>query len=144
MTRVTGMANPTAQQNGVFRVGRKGRRKFAFGEGAPFEVDVVDAYERWIEIDESFRVQEGSEGVKPEDIGTIPTAVLAQHRQAAVMFTQELSGETDLSKTEALEFIRMLREQYREMAESFRDRRHEDAASQDSSEVEHLFSVEEP
>ena len=45
----------SAGSNGVIRVGRKGRKKFAFGEGEPFEVDVVVAFQEWICIDDGFR-----------------------------------------------------------------------------------------
>ena len=38
--------------NGIIRIGRKGIAKFAFGsDGEPFEVDVVVAFQRWIEIE---------------------------------------------------------------------------------------------
>ena len=134
--------------NGVIRVGRKGRKKFAFGEdGAPFEVDVVVAFQQWICIDDQFREQS-------ED-RTIPTAAMQQYHAAAVEFVRSLAlggvQEVDQSNpiysittAEALDFIARLREQYDEVAAFFQPKSREELDSQDTSAVELRFSAEAP
>lgn len=95
-----------SSSNGVIRVGRKGLKKFAFGEdGVPFEVDVVVAFQDWIGIDEGFRDTDGK--VKTED--------MPAYHQAAVGFTGGLSN-TVVTVAEALEFIAQLRDQYDDLA----------------------------
>ncbi len=129
--------------NGVIRVGRKGLKKFAFGEdGAPFEVDVVVAFQQWICIDDEFRE-------RYED-RTIPTAEMPIYHQAAVDFVCQLSGASAnpeigvITTAEALDFLARLSEQYDEVAVFFRPKKREDVASPDSSEVELRFSAEAP
>ena len=127
--------------NGVIRIGRKGIKKFAFGEdGAPFEVDIVVAFQEWIGIDESFRLEEG-EGVKTEDVGTIPSERMAEYHQAVVRFVETLSC-CKVTTSEALEFTARLRDQYTEMLDFFRPKSREERASPDTSGVELRFSEE--
>lgn len=128
--------------NGVIRVGRKGRKKFAFGEdGAPFEVDVVVAFQEWIAIDEGIRE-------RYED-RTIPIADMPLYHQAAVEFASRLATDPtnlseppDISTAEALDFVARLREQYDEVAVFFQARSRDERASPDSSGMEMRFSEE--
>lgn len=125
-------------ENGVIRVGRKGRRKFAFGEdGQPFEVDVVVAFQEWIGIDEQFREQS-------ED-RIVATADMPAYHQAAVEFVSRLVGSTalDITTAEALDFIARLRECYDEVAIFFRPRSREERDLPDTSVPAMRFSVEE-
>jgi hypothetical protein len=133
--------------NGVIRIGRKGLRKFAFGEDGPvFEVDVVVAFQRWIDIDDSFRpIQETEDGLRP-----IPNNEMANYHQAAVEFVKELSRNPateecpSITTAEALDFIARLREQYDELAVFFRPKLRKERESPDSSGVELQFSAEAP
>ena len=128
--------------NGVIRIGRKGLKKFAFGEdGEPFEVDVVAAFQEWINIDESFRLEEG-EGIKSEDVGTIPTEDMSKFHAAAVAYVKSLSNYDTLTTSEALDFLARLREQYNELTVFFRPKSREERVSPDTSEVELRFSEE--
>ncbi len=127
--------------NGVIRVGRKGRKKFAFGEdGVPFEVDVVVAFQEWICIDDQFRDM-------TED-RSIPTAEMPNYHQAAVQFVQRLATnpaniETPtITTAEALDFIARLREYYDEVATFFQPRSRDEPDSPDTSEAELRFSTE--
>jgi hypothetical protein len=132
-----------SQDNGVIRVGRKGLKKFAFGDGPVFEVDVVEAFQEWIGIDDEFR---------PTDIDedrSVPVARMPEYHAAAVAFAKRLSGNTsvrgapeDITVAEALDFIARLREQYDELADFFRPKSREKRESQDSS-VGMRFSTEE-
>jgi hypothetical protein len=142
-----------SQNNGVIRVGRKGRKKFAFGEdGEVFEVDVVQAFQEWLSIDEKFRE-------RTED-RTIPTEDMSMYHKAAVTFVKGLAVKEVILKTangpkpggvespditiaEALDFIARLREQYDEVVVFFRPKSREERESPDTSEAGLRFSVEE-
>lgn len=129
-----------SENNGVIRVGRKGRKKFAFGEeGTPFEVDVVVAFQQWIAIDDTFR--------ENQEDRTIPTADMEAYHQAALNFVVGLAGHnsnTDgISTAEALDFIARLSEQYDEVSVFFRPKSLDEPESADTSAVEMRFSAEE-
>ena len=131
--------------NGVIRVGRKGRKKFAFGEegqpgSEPFEVDVVVAFQEWIGIDDVFRE-------RSED-RSILTADMAEYHKAAVGFVKKLatgpgSQVPDVTTAEALDFIARLRECYDEVADFFRPKLRGEPDLPDTSEPALRFSVEE-
>lgn len=126
-----------SESNGVIRVGRKGIKKFAFGEdGSVFSVDVVVAFHEWIEADNRFRDERGDED------RSIPHSATAEYNQMAVDFVQKLSGYGDLSKAEALDFVARLCEQFNELADFFHPKRREEDESPDTSEVELRFSAE--
>lgn len=127
--------------DGVIRVGRKGKKKFAFGEdGAPFEVDVVVAFQAWVCTDDQYRDQF-------ED-RSIPTTSMPGYHALAVDFvrglaTSPITGEVpEVTTAEALDFIARLREQYDEVAAFFLPRSRDEQDSPDTSEVELKFSAE--
>ena len=132
--------------NGIIRIGRKGLKKFAFGEdGPPFEVDVVMAFQQWIGVDESFRPEE--EG--PNGTRSIPVDRIPEYHKKAVEFAalwasnyQGCDKVPDITTAEALDFIARLREQYDELADFFQPKLREKPASHDTSETELLFSTE--
>ena len=125
--------------NGIIRIGRKGLKKFAFGDdGVPFEVDVVVAFQHWVEIDDSFRPADRDE----EGNRSVPVQAMPEYHRAAVAFVKETSGGCDVTVAEALDFIARLREQYDELAHFFRPKSREEPDLQDTSEVELRFSVE--
>lgn len=120
--------------NGVIRIGRKGMRKFAIGdEDDPrclpvFEVDVVVAFQRWLEIDDGFRpAEEDKDGLR-----MVAQADMPAYHAGAVAFVKELGGG-DVTVAEALDFIARLREQYDELAHFFRPRSREERSSPGSS-----------
>lgn len=129
-------------RNGVIRIGRKGIKKFAFGDdGVPFEVDVVSAFQEWLSIDESLRQQDGDKA------GTILTEDMHRYHQAAVQFVERLSdnrtdegGAYHITTAEALDFIARLREQYDELADFFRPKRREREESPGTSGADLVFS----
>ncbi len=138
--------------NGVIRIGKKGLRKFAFGdEGAPFTVDVVVAFQQWILIDDEFRTEE-REG---SNYRTIPLDKMLEFQKAAADFVRSLAASPlgspvgsggkppDITTAEALDFIARLREEYDELADFFVPRSREERASPDTSAAELRFSVEE-
>jgi hypothetical protein len=135
-----------SSSNGVIRIGRKGIRKFAFGDdGPPFEVDVVVAFQKWIMIDDEFRSTELNENGNR----IIPLERMPEFHQAAIAFVEQLrggpiSGEGLITTAEALDFIARLREQYDELADFFQPRSLEERDSPGTSEVELRFSQEEP
>ena len=102
-----------SESNGVIRVGRKGIKKFAFGEdGAPFDVDVVVTYQKWINTDASFRGEDGE--------GSISNADMPAYHIAAVEYVREISNGQEVTTAEALDFIARLSEQYSELIVFFR------------------------
>ena len=113
--------------NGIIRIGRKGMRKFAFGEDGPaFEVDVVVAFHRWIEIDDGFRkMMTDDDGSSRQ---TVPMTDMPRYHKEAVAFVAGLGGGT-VTTAEALDFLARLREQYDELADFFRPRSPQERAS---------------
>lgn len=127
-----------SSNNGVIRIGKKGIKKFAFGDDGPvFEVDVVVTFQEWIIKDEEFRPTEDDEnGNRP-----IPTAEMPMYHAAAQQFVAELGGG-EVTVAEALDFLARLREQYDELAVFFRPKSKEKQDSPATSEAELLFSEE--
>lgn len=126
-----------SENNGVIRIGKKGIKKFAFGEDGPvFDVDVVVVFQEWITIDSTFR-QEDSEGV-------ILHTDMAAYHQAAVDYARRFGGD-GVTTAEALDFIARLREQYDELVHFFQPRSREERVSPDTlvAASEMRFSVEE-
>lgn len=130
----------TAKSNGVIRIGRKGVKKFAFGDGEPFDVDIVVAFQEWIGIDDEFRPAEpDADGRRP-----IPTAEMPRYHAEAAAYVSRLSN-VDVTAAEALDFIARLREQYDELAVFFQPKSLVERDSQSSSEpVSELRFSEEP
>lgn len=139
--------------NGVIRIGRKGLKKFAFGEegtpeGTPFEVDVVVAFQQWMMLDDSFRPAErNEEGHRP-----IPLEVVPEFHKAAVVFVSDLaknphkhsdSDSKPLTVAEALDFIARLREEYDKLADFFVPKSFQEPDSPSTSEAGFRFSTEE-
>lgn len=121
--------------NGVIRVGRKGKKKFAFGEnGTPFEVDVVQAFQAWVDIDNAFRDT-------PDK--TISANTMREYHTAAVKFAKDFDLVTDITTAEALEFLAQLREQYDELAVFFQPKSRIVHESPATSGQALLFSEEE-
>ena len=132
----------SSSNNGVIRVGRKGRKKFAFGDdGHVFEVDVVVAFQQWICVDDEFR--EGKED------RAVSVADMPAYHHAAVDFVKKLAtnpitgDQPDVTTAEALDFIARLREQYDELADFFQPKSREKPGSPGSTGTELRFSVEE-
>jgi hypothetical protein len=79
----------------IIRIGRKGVKRFALGDGEPFSVDVIVVSNQWSDIDGSFR----------DEKGEIPRERWTECNQAAWQFVKQLSGTQDITLAEALEFI---------------------------------------
>lgn len=124
-----------SESNGVIRIGRKGLKKFAFGEdGAEFSVDVVKTWQEWINIDESVRDTEGQ--IKAEN--------MPLYHKAVVDFAAELSNSKPESLTvaEGLEFIAKMREQYEELADFFQPKKRKEQEPSASSATGMQFTEE--
>ena len=119
--------------NGVIRIGKKGLKKFAFGEDGPvFEVDVVTAFQVWLNIDKELRGEDDI--IKAED--------MRAYHEAAVEFANHLS-DCEVTTAEALDFIARLREQYDEVAGFFLPRSPEERVLPATLGAELRFSVED-
>lgn len=124
-----------SSSNGVIRIGRKGIKKFAFGDDPEFDVDVVAAFQRWLIVDDGFRQVDGNDK-------SIPLAEIPAYHAAIQGFVAELGGGS-VTPAEALDFLARLREQYDELADFFRPKLRKEPDSQDTSEAALVCSVEE-
>ena len=106
-----------SQKKGVIRIGNKGLAEFAIGEegkpgSEPFTVDVVNAFEEWLVIDDNFRpVEADSEGNR-----NIPRSEMPDYHAAEVAHVEKLRGARQgadpITTAEALDFMARLREEY--------------------------------
>ena len=132
-----------SSSNGVIRIGRKGIKKFAFGEdGEPFDVDVVVAFQEWVTIDDQFRQRDDVEMI--EERQSVRLEDMPAYHNAAVEFVKRLSGCQVITSAEALDFIARLREQYDELADFFVPRSRRGRASPVISETASLEFSEDP
>lgn len=152
--QTTKQGEAVSANNGVIRIGRKGIKKFAFGEdGKPFDVDVVVAFQGWLCIDDEFRERDGCVD------RTIKTMDMPEYHRVAVEYVQQLaydplgngldahsrpiqSEPPQLTVAEALEFISLLREEYDALLTFFRPKSQDVPDSPDTSEGGLRFSEE--
>src|SRR5262245_24238892 len=133
-----------SENNGVVRIGRKGRKKFAFGEeGAGeilFEVDVVVAFQEWRNVDAAFRDRTEDDTIARADIEEYHRAVVAFACKCADIKQPDPNEHPEgkdtpiITTAEALDFLARLREQYDEVADFFQPRSREKRDSPDSTE----------
>jgi hypothetical protein len=134
-----------AQSNGVIRVGRKGKKKFAFGDGPDdvFEVDVVEKFQEWISIDESFRPEVPTTHDRGEKVRPVPNERMAEFHAALFDFAKRCAGDkapADLTLAEAIEFKTKLMEVYDELSDFFVPKSREKSSSPLSAEARLSFS----
>lgn len=123
--------------NGILRIGRKGKRTFAFGaEGTPdevvFEVDVVAVYNQWVVLRNQFTDENGQ---------VLDTNLDACNR-ATWQFVQDLTkspakpeGVAELTLAEVLEFIALIGEEKEKLAGFFVPRSSEKPSLPESTEL---------
>ena len=109
---------------GVIKIGRKGIRKFAFGDGAEFAIDVISVRNEWLEIDRSFRDENSM--IAPENV--------AKLNQSALAFVREVAKDQSVNMSEALEFMARLTEEAAKLRRFFVPAFDEKLESQGSSE----------
>lgn len=112
-----------AQDNGVIRIGTKGRKKFAFGDGQPFLVDVVDLSNKWAAIDTAYREPDGT---------VAPSKMLALNNDLW-NFVREETGVMDISKAEAIEFMKHVTDEATALSDFFVPKSVKDAPSSPES-----------
>ncbi len=134
--------------NGVIRIGRKGRKKFAFGEdGQAFEVNVVSAMQEWIILDGQFRDERMSCAASTDEARTLKDIDIPEYHKLALSFSKKCAAVggvevIDICEAEALDFLARLRECYDEMVDFFHPKSREKRGSPDSSEPALQFSEE--
>lgn len=140
--------------DGVIRISRKGLTKFAIGdENDPrklpvFQVDVVQAFQQWSLIDESFRPEEEDANGRRR----IPEQNMPQYHQAAVEFVLGLMTNSSkceykpntITPAEAFDFIARLRECYDDVAVFFQPKSREERGLEKPSGEESETTSEEP
>lgn len=98
--------------NGVIRMARKGKAKFAFGEDPPFEIDVREFWDEWFSVDHNLRDEKG-------DIPKESYMAYEQQKRAFVQtvvsgaYTNQIPGKDApvLTRTEVDEFLARVREE---------------------------------
>jgi hypothetical protein len=133
-----------SESNGVVRIAKKGMKKFAFGEegqlgSEPFEIDVVNVFQEWMDIDDALRVDNGERRVIPD--GEMPNYhkkvvafvknVVATHSKAAVLGKEVYVPP--ITTAEALDFLARLREAYDDLVVFFRFKSREERGSPGTS-----------
>ncbi len=116
---------------GVIHIGRKGRKKFSFGEGPSFEVDVVKAWDEWADIDRSFRVPDPTD----PKATIVPDDAFTSYRQARTAYVKQLSGVDDLSEAECLEFMAKVGDEVKDLRVFFQPRSASEPSSQESTKT---------
>jgi hypothetical protein len=90
-----------SEANGVIRIGRKGKMKFAFGDGPAFEVDIIEIHDEWWVIDQSLRDAENK----------VPVDQTCAYNMSKLTYVQNIvnkacgPGAPILTHAEAAEFI---------------------------------------
>lgn len=125
---------------GIIKIGRKGIKKFAFGdnEADVFEVDIVEVWYKWIALDNSFRPEE--EDANGER--NIPYERMDEFHREAVNFVTTVSGgkALDITRAEAREFISRIRDEYNDLADFFQPKSRQKQDSPGTLETEVRFS----
>lgn len=106
-----GAAHPNGEP-AVIKIGRKGLRRFALGDGEPVELDVIHVWNQWLEVDRAFR----------DEHDKIPRERWGEYSAAEVEFARQMlqAGEDQrFSETEAKEFIRLLGEEAEKLTAFF-------------------------
>ncbi len=152
------MSSSNGHSNGVIKIGRKGRKRFQFEgqhdgcEGPEFVLDVVDAFEGWLVVDDQFRsnYEPDADGNRVIPRSDLPEyhRVLREHMQALQGPRREGQPEpVEISTADALDFVARLREQYDELAHFFQPKSRtepESPATSAEPSAELRFSVEQP
>lgn len=95
--------------DGVIRIGRKGKKKIALGDGEPRDLDIVDVSNRWSEIDRSFRDADFK----------IPSERIAEANEAAYAFVMGIFEDASITRAEALEFLKIITEEAAKLSDFF-------------------------
>lgn len=101
---------PSTNGTGIIQIGRKGMKKFQFGDdGQPFEVDVTQVWNDFISIADHFRGEDGN----------VPRDKADEHNRAIAEYVADKSKMPvgELSLSEVLEFQAVIMEE----AEKLRD-----------------------
>lgn len=127
-----------SEKNGectVIRVGRKGLRTFAFGDGAEFTIDVVVTYNRYLDMRRLFA----------GDDDRIPPERQAELSRSAWDFVGQVArdssgnpqyfGSDDLTMAEAMEFIKYLTQEVIGLQSFFEVKSAEKQSSPESTEL---------
>ena len=124
----------------IIRIGNKGREYFAFGEeghekGKPFEVDILQVNNDWIDLCESMKDEEGK---RPPDYTEKCNAAL--FRLCSQLSGAPLEGPNSLTLAECLHFIKEVQRQGDKLRVFFEDRSPDAPSSPASSRPEVTYS----
>jgi hypothetical protein len=100
------MTETAIGSNGVLRIGRKGRMKFAFGEAAPFEIDVVQVYNQWVVLRAQFENEKGE----------IDEPNMQACNESTMRWVSQMASVPDITLAECLEFIHLISQEKDKLA----------------------------
>lgn len=106
-----------SESNGerILKVGRQGRRQIQFGDDDPvFEIDVIEVYNQFIELDMKFRDEKGGfDKTRTADWNKACWGFVQQEVVLAHLPDQEAAAKINaaMSLTDARRFLKLLQEE---------------------------------
>jgi hypothetical protein len=100
-----------AESNGVLRVGRRGRglKKFAFSDDGPgVEIDVIEVYDEWCDVDEDMRDDASKIKISMNEYGRKRQEFVQGLVSNAYAKTGQEKVVPVITRAEAEDFIRMI------------------------------------
>ncbi len=126
--------------NGVFKIARRGRIKIEFeGSDGPFEIDVIEVYDQWVEMDWLLRDKEGE----------LPMAKWNEHGQNRLNFVQAVVNDAyakigkappTLTRHEAQAFIVHIQQEVATLRDFLSPKKEETSSSLANTGQETRFS----
>jgi len=126
------MTQTNGNDDGILRIGRKGKVKFAFGEnGTPFIVDVVAISNRWWEIRRNFADKDDK----------VPPDRIEEFNRTAIAFVCELAPKDSgpESNAEVEEFFKLLADERQKLQRFFVPASPEEPSSPERTELTFSF-----
>ena len=117
-----------SEGNGILKIGRKGKKKFAIGDGAPFEIDVIAENNRWIRLSNEYCTEKNEDGQM-----VCPRNQMEARELAGWQYVQQISGTADVTLAEALEFLSVLAEEAGKLQPFFKPRSSDEPSSPEHS-----------
>lgn len=99
----------------------------------PVEIDVVNAWNRWVDIDDSLRVDKTDEATK-ETVRIVPPENRKKHAESMIQFVESTTGKTAFSGAEIWAFIESLNQEVKKLKGFFDSDTEEEPSSPPSTD----------
>jgi hypothetical protein len=103
----------------------------------PVEIDVVNAWNRWVELDDNLRMDKTDEATK-EVVRIVPPENRKKHAEAMVRFVEDTTGKTGFSGAEIWAFVESLNQEVKKLKSFFDSDTAEEPSSPPSTDA--IFS----